>query len=416
MSALYHIGAKARQRLARLTTLFAVTVAVSATNTVLAGEWRASGEISGEVRLFPEEPGFVGQESTTLSPSLSFDPELVYESDGGNDRFTLQPYVRWDAHDGNRTHFDLRTASWLHQSDDWDLVVGIDSVFWGVTESVHLVDIVNQTDFVEDLDGEDKLGQPMINLNLIGDRGTFGLFVLPGFRERTFADGNDRFRGPLPIDVDNPVYDPGRGNKHIDYAARWTQSAGGWDLGISHFFGTSREPRLLLQVTPDGAVLAPRYDVIHQTGLDLQYTGGAWLWKLEAMTRSGHGKRFVATVAGFEYTLFGVRGSGADLGLLAEYQYDGRRQDDAPLTIADNDIFAGARLALNDEQSTALLAGMTRDLSSRAMFFFFEAERRIGSDWMIELEGRVFANVPASDIAAYFRDDSVVTLRLARFF
>ena len=46
----------------------------------------------------------------------------------------------------------------------------------------------------EELDQEEKLGQPMINLALIRDWGTVGLFVLPGFRERTFAGVHGRPR------------------------------------------------------------------------------------------------------------------------------------------------------------------------------------------------------------------------------
>ncbi|MDD7885073.1 hypothetical protein [Flavivirga sp. 57AJ16] len=34
-----------------------------------------------------------------------------------------------------------------------------------MTESNHLVDIINQTDAVETFDGEEKLGQPMVQLS-----------------------------------------------------------------------------------------------------------------------------------------------------------------------------------------------------------------------------------------------------------
>ena len=57
----------------------------------------------------------------------------------------------------------------------------------GVTESRHLVDVLNQVDGVEDIDEEDRLGQPMINISTQRDWGSVDLFVLPGFRERTFA-------------------------------------------------------------------------------------------------------------------------------------------------------------------------------------------------------------------------------------
>jgi len=198
---------------------------------------------------------------------------------------------------------------------------------------------------------------------------------------------------------------------------RWAHTIEDWDIGLAHFRGTSREPRLIPRIDANGrTVLVPQYDQIDQTSLDLQLTTDAWLWKLEAMTRSGHGDRFLAAVGGFEYTLFGVLETSADLGLLAEYLYDGREDDTAPGTSADDDIFLGARLALNDEQDSAVLVGAIVARKSQATLFLVEAERRLGDSWKIELEGRFFLNVPGGDPLAGIRDDDVVTLRLTKFF
>ncbi len=387
-----------------------------------AGELDVTGSVAGEVRAFPDSPQFSGQRDTTISPSVAVEVEAVYDTESGDDRFTLTPFFRVDAHDDNRTHGDLRAANWLHLGDGWDLVVGLDKVFWGVTESRHLVDIINQDDAVEDIDGEDKLGQPMVNLNLEIDDGpvvagsTLSLFALPGFRKRTFVDDDARFRGPLPI-ADDATFESGAKERHVDVAARWTQTFDDLDIGISHFHGTSREARLLPRTTNAGTVeLVPQYDQIDETGLTLQLTGDATLWKLEAMTRSGHGDRFYAVVAGFEHTLFGVFDTAADLGLLAEYQYDGRDTTRAPFVVADDDIFVGARLALNDEPDTQALAGAVIDKDTQSTLFLLEAERRVGDDWRAEVEARLFMNVSSDDEAAGFKDDSVLTFRLTRFF
>jgi hypothetical protein len=48
---------------------------------------------------------------------------------------------------------------------------------------------------------------------------------------------------------------------------------------------------------------------------------------------------------------------------LLEYQYDGRDESE-PVTIADNDVFVAARLALNDTQDTAVLAGFSYDIET----------------------------------------------------
>ena len=78
--------------------------------------------------------------------------------------------------------------------DDWDLHLGVKQIFWGVTEFNHLVDIINQTDLVENIDGEDKLGQPMAHLSLVRDWGILDFHLLTGFRERTFP-GRTAVRG-----------------------------------------------------------------------------------------------------------------------------------------------------------------------------------------------------------------------------
>ena len=84
--------------------------------------------------------------------------------------------------DDRRSHFDVRELMYQRVFDDFELRAGLGRVFWGVTESYHLVDIINQTDLVEDIDLEDKLGQPLVNLTLIRDWGALDLFALPGCR------------------------------------------------------------------------------------------------------------------------------------------------------------------------------------------------------------------------------------------
>ena len=325
-----------------------------------AGQWDVSTEAGAELRVFANKPAFSEQSGRTLSPSIFLEPEAVYEWNDGDDRFTFKPFLRLDRDDDNRSHVDIREANWLHLGDGYDLVVGLEKVFWGVTESRHLVDIVNQNDQVEDLDGEDKLGQPMIQVAFGRDWGTVTGFVLTGFRERAFVGRDARLRGGLPTAGDDATYDSNLEDHAVDFAIRYTHVLGDVDLGVSHFHGTSREPRLSVVAGASGPELRPHYDQIDQTGLDIQYTADAWLWKFEAIGRGGHGDYFTAAVAGIEYTLYQIMESDADLGLLAEYLYDGRDDNgDAPLTAFENDIFVGARLTLNDADDSTLLAETT---------------------------------------------------------
>lgn len=398
----------------RRTTLLAA--ALLAASPASAADFDLAGSVLLETRLFLSDPAYVGQDDAAVSPSVALAPELTVELEGGRDRFSLIPFLRIDAHDDRRTHADLREANWLHLGDGYDLVVGLDKVFWGVTESRHLVDIVNQTDLVEDIDQEDKLGQPMVQVQLDRDWGVLQGFVMPVFRERTFPGDKGRFRGPLPI-ADDAVYQADAEQYHPDLALRWSHTFGGLDIGISQFHGTSREPRLLAEPRGGGTELVPHYDLIDQTGLDAQYTSGTWLWKLEAIARFGQGNGFAATVAGFEYTLYQLAGSDADLGLLLEHLYDGREEDgDAPLTVFQNDVFVGTRLTLNDEPDTTLLAGAIVDAEDGSLTLSLEASRRIGSDLKVELEARLFPEVAREDPLYGIRRDDAVTLRVSRYF
>ena len=258
-----------------------------------------SGEVSVEGRLFPQESLRSGLYRSNLS--MMAEPELYIEWSEGNQSVILTPFVRFDQHDSRRSHFDFREFLWRYSAQTWEVRTGIGKVFWGVAESNHLVDIINQTDLVEDLDGEEKLGQPMINFTWPRDWGTIDFFLLPGFRERRFFGEEGRPGMPFPFDHRSSTFEAGRGRGHIDFAVRWSHAAGPWDIGVSHFRGTSRDPRFFAHVAEDGStVRRPHYDLINQTGLDLQLTQGGWLWKLEWINRSGQGDRFLGAVGGFE--------------------------------------------------------------------------------------------------------------------
>ncbi len=399
--------------------LFAASLAaLFAAGLAAAGEWDVSGSVGLETRVFVHKPARAGQDDAgRLQASVFAQPEIVYEWNDGADRLTLEPFVRLDEEDARRTHGDLRIASYLHAAGDWDLIVGLHRVFWGVAESRHLVDIVNQTDGVEDIDAEDKLGQPMINLNLDRDWGRVSAFLMIGFRERSFARAGARLGGGAPIDIDRPSFESDARRAHPDLALRWFHTLGDWDVGLAHFRGTSRAPRLIPVADPGtGLSLVPRYDLIDQSSVDAQFTAGAWLLKFESLFRTGHGDPFVAATGGFEYTLYQILGGRADLGLLAEYHYDGRDPAAAPPTLFDNDVFAGARLTLNDEADTALLMGAIVDHRDGSTLFQAEAGRRVFESWKIEIEARIFLDIDAGSPIAGIRNDDFVTVRATRFF
>ena len=373
-----------------------------------AGEW--SGYISGEYRYFTNSPADSRQHGNNFS--LSAQPEFFTDWDNGNQSFTFVPFARWDENDEERSHADIRELTWLKAEDTWELRVGLRKLFWGVTESQHLVDIINQTDLVEAPDGEEKLSQPMINLALIRNWGTVDFFILPGFRERSFPGVDGRLRSPLPVDADNAIYESSQKGSHIDYAARWSHALGDWDIGLSYFNGTSRDPRFIPNIGV--TALLPVYDLIEQWGLDLQATLDNWLWKVEAINRSGQGESYYAMTGGFEYTFYGINESQYDLGVISEIMHDDR--GDNATTPFEDDILLGTRLTLNDEQSTEFLFGVIFDSDDSTRLFSIESSRRFGDNWKVTLEGQAFMNIPNNDLLVGLKDDNYLQLEVVRYY
>lgn len=381
--------------------------------SVLAQEsdWDLSGDVGLELRYFGDDALFPQQDDGFgASVALNFEAEWY----GANSRLSIKPFLRVDSVDSERSHFDLREAYWAYQGDGWEVQAGLNKVFWGVTESRHLVDIINQSDLVEDLDLEQKLGQPMIRGLLERDWGLFEIYVMPYFRERTFPGADGRLRTPLVVDTGAAMYESSAEQHHTDIALRWSHYFGDVDIGIHAFHGTGREPRLLPYSSSTGPRLVPFYHQITQLGLDLQYTREAWLWKVEAIVQDGYDDTFFAAVAGFEYTFYGISDGATDLGVLVEYLYDDRGPDE-PLTVFDDDLFIGARWALNDIQDTAVLAGVVLDANESEWFFNLEAERRIGENYTAEARLRIF-NGDAQGQLGFFDREDYAEISLARYF
>jgi len=409
------------------TTTYLLIVLAALSNTAMAVEFSGWFELEG--RYFPDNPLYQGQQKNSASAAIQ--PEF-YQDWANGSSFTFVPFYRYDSADDQRTHFDIREAMLLLPKENYELRIGIGKVFWGVTEASHLVDIVNQTDLVESLDGEEKLGQAMVNLTLLSDHGYLDLFVLPYFRERTFPGHGGRLRFEPFIDTGpGAVYESADEQRHVDYALRYSNTMGNLDIGLSGFYGTTREPAYLVEFDSLGAFgLMPFYEIIKQVGLDLQYINEAWLWKLETIYRSGLADGdFYAVDAGFEYTFSGTGLRGMDLGLIAEYLYDSRDFDAVTIlpvpgfyissrfnTFLNNDYMVGLRLAFNDESSSELLAGFIQDIDNHASIFQLEASRRVGDNWKAELESYIFIDADQDPLLNFLRKDSFVQLSLKYYF
>lgn len=367
-------------------------------------------ELEAEYRYFWDDSQF--PEQLDHFPSIAIRPDYSLEWNKGYESLNFTGFLRVDR-DDERTHWDIRELYYQKAKGSWELSVGLKKVYWGVAESNHLVDIINQTDAVETFDGEEKLGQPMAQFSYITNKiGTFDFFYLPFHRKRTFPGEEGRLRFGTVINQDDIGYESGAEEWRQDIAVRWKHYFGIFDVGLSHFYGTGREPLFVFDALGN---IDSFYPVIHQTGLDLQITHDAFLWKFESIYRDADAQDFFALVAGVEYTFSNIDGNGLDIGLLGEYLYDER--DELSLNALQNDFFFGSRLAFNDVQDTSILIGGIADLESNSKIFSLEASRRFGSNWRAEVEARIFNDIDEQElILSNFREDSFLRITISRFF
>jgi len=348
--------------------------------------------------------------------SAFIEPKGYHSWNGDLDSITFELFYRWDQHDSERSHLDIRELMWLHVGDDWELRTGIGSVFWGKTESQHLVDVINQTDSVEAINGEDKLGQAMVNLALLRGWGTLELFVLPGFRERTFPGQEGRLRTLWAVDTGGAVHQSSAAQNHVDWAVRWARTQGDWDLGLSYFDGTARDPALQPVALGGEQRLRPYYAQIKQLGVDVLAATGAWLLKFEGIYRYTHDENsYLALTSGFEYTSVGVFDSIWDIGWLVEYQYDER--DEKATTPAQNDLMLGSRLVFNDVNGAEILIALVQDLDySDSRSVFVEASSRINDNWKWRLDAWFFSSDTQFEPVYVLRRDDFLQLSLDYYF
>ena len=385
-----------------MTRLVAILVCTIMLAAPVQAEW--NHEIELEFRYFLNEPLF--EEQGRNATTIIYRP--VWSAVVGDSLFDFRGIVRYDENDEERNLIDITELSWSYAYQNWELKLGISKVFWGVAETQHLVDIINQTDLVDDIDTETKLGQPLISLSRITNVGVFDFFVLPFFRERTFAGPSGRLRTQPFVNTDLAVFESDDEENHIDYAARWSHNIGIFDIGLSYFNGTGRDP--VFTLAEDDTALIPNYVQIEQFGIDAQATSGAWLWKLEAIDRSAaeifQTENFQAAIAGLEYTFFDL--AGADIGIVIEHSFDSRGEQ----AFNDDLTFVGARLALNDEQSTDLLIGCSTD----GRLCSIEGSRRIGESFKLSVRGNTFSNIDETSFLAAQREDDFLQFSLAYFF
>ncbi|EGU46144.1 hypothetical protein VII00023_15391, partial [Vibrio ichthyoenteri ATCC 700023] len=243
----------------------------------------------------------------------------------------------------------------------------------------------------------------------IKEWGTLDTLLLPYFRERTFAGEEGRLRPIIPVSQE-AIYQSSQEQQHIDFALRYSTMFDDWDLGLSYFQGTNRDPYYRIV----GNDLVPYYALSKQVGVDIQGIVGDWLWKLETIYRDSE-DHHIGVVGGFEYTWVGVLASIWDFGVIAEYLYDSRGE--TAQTNGQNDLFFGGRFVLNDQAGTEVLIGVTQDLDQQDIYNAkLEASSRLTNHLKWRVDAWLFENETPSDLLYFAREDDFIEVSLEYYF
>ena len=136
--------------------------------------------------------------------------------------------------------------------------------------------------------------------------------------------------------------------------------------------------------------------------------------KFEGLYQASNREQYLASQLGFEYTVYGLGNSVTDVGLLLEYGWDERGINGN--AIAQNDIYIGTRLALNDAAGSTLLVSASYDVEFHTKNILIEASRRLNDRWTMTIEGLIVEGGNSNDPVAAFNNDDRLQLSVQRFF
>lgn len=410
-------------------------VALAGPGTAVAQDFTYGGSVEASLRYYPEDGLLPGQTEAGFAPIINGDFNTRTELDFGTVVFEASGLYNTETGEG---YADIPRGYFQYFGDGFDVLVGSNIEYWGVSESNRVVDSVNQRYVIDQTVDYISLGQPMVNLNLsFGFNSTLSLFGLIYFRDRDMANAATRFRSPFLMSNADAVYEEGNG-RNLDFAARYRTSfsalGGGMDLAVSYFDGTNRAPSTLpnVCVLPGGhfdeancadlvyddledVKAIPYYAKLRRYGLEMVYSNGDLQLTFEGAISQSLNETYYSTITGAQYSFGGIGPTGDTIVAVVEYLYDDRSIIQ-PLTIYDNDMFFGFAYSGNDVNGTSVRGGIYYDVETDAQIYTASWSRRIGDAMRLEVAGFMMNSAGTEDPIAFAQDDSFVQVSLAYFF
>jgi hypothetical protein len=397
--------------------LLAVLAGSFAIASLCSAENNASikGYIGMDKHYYPREG--VGKQN---SGNLSLIAELEwYKPLTDNFSFRAKPFFRYDAEDSDRNSSQLKELELQYSNERHFVDVGQTILSWSTTESVNVLpvivaDIINRRDYVADADGQQKLGRPLIGYKFLEDDYSLQLIYFPYFIEDEFDNIHSResfTQGIFDI-TESSLFATKDKEREPSAALRFEFAFANTNVAGFHYHGYSATE----QFSPVGVDrLTPVYNLENISGLTSETVTDDWLLKSEIayhrvanQVLSGTiDKQYLKAILGAEYTLV-MYNSDADVALFSEYIFDERGESDNASPF-ENELFIGTRWSVNDQQSTVITGGVVQDLDDHSAVAHLNFNRRILSDFSLDLTIRYYAPDKSTNLYP-LRKDSLVKL------
>jgi hypothetical protein len=302
--------------------------------------------------------------------------------------------------------------------------VGREILFWGAMEVNNPSDVINSKDLSHDLfDKESKLGALLWRASYYLESSQIDLITKWHENRQAIGDTKNPYFGAIvPLFNEKLLFEkePDKPTIFLKYSGS-TESDYPLDYAIA--FMSGYDNLRTLQFTPPASLQWKSYQVNKFITFNT-WVVDATLLKFEATYADivnndfSNLSDYTQTAIGFEHTLEQLF-DGNDLGILVEHnqfhQFDNKRSPH--FDFFNNDLFVGVRLAFNDEDSSEILGGFTKDLEyNNQNSSFIEIKTKLFNTLTLQTSYRTMLNSDKDPIASQIGDQSEFGLNLTYHF
>ncbi|MFT7681744.1 MAG: hypothetical protein ACI935_001212 [Moritella dasanensis] len=335
--------------------------------------------------------------------SLFLKIEAELEADYNQIEFRGKLFSSLDQHDDKRNYLDVRQSALSYRVNEVTLSGGVNTFFWGVSETINILNTLNQIDFRESIDGKAKMGQTFVALDYEQNSNTTQILYLPDFRA---IDYPDRPSPSIKIN-DAAFFESGADNG--DFAIRSNWALDETEFSIAYFNGTRRDPLLL--PTANFTSLTPYYIKTEYFAFDgIVFIHDVTL-KAEVKVGEELNERYYAHNIGVEYSYYPDSDIIQNIVWVAEHLLDDRKEQAE--TIGQNDIFFGAKVDAGELNEFNIRAILGIDLDNQSKYVDLSLAYRINDHLNINFKSNQFVDISGEDSRlALIKDEDFTEVNL----